>query len=208
MPDRASLGYEGGARGARAADRPLSATDCPLEAMRETHFLQRQICTDMEVLAATETPRPALALAILVNLCRDLPRHHADEEAGLFPVLRKRARPEDEIEALLDRLVAEHAALPVALAGLLAALDCMVDGALPAPEDRDALRALAQAERRHMTFENAVVLPLAAARLMAADRAALLAAMKARHAEPFAGDGPCRRVLAGLAASNPERNPA
>lgn len=71
----------------------------------------------------------------------------------------------------------------------------MVDGALPAPEDRAALRALAQAERRHMTIENAIILPLAKARLTRADRAALKDAMLARRAAAFTAEGPCRRVL-------------
>jgi hypothetical protein len=191
MPDREALGYEGGARGARAARAPLSAADCPLEAMREEHFRQRQFCVDMETLAATTVARPALALALLTNLCRDRPMHHRDEDEGLFPRLRRRAKPCDEVGPLLDRLSREHSAAPGAVAALAAALACMADGALPAPEDREALRTLAQAERRHMTIENAVVLPLARLRLTAQDRAALLAGMRARRSPAAPGDGHC-----------------
>ncbi|MBW7057612.1 hemerythrin domain-containing protein [Paracoccus bogoriensis] len=194
-------------RGARAAAPALGPGDCPLEALRESHFLQRQICADMEVLAEATFPRPELARSILVNLCRDLPLHHADEDAGLFPLLRARALPEDEIEALLERLSADHDRDQAARAPLLAALACMADGALPAPEDRAALKALAQSERRHMVIENAIVLPLARARLTAADLAALREGMAARRARPPAADDPCRKVLPATDDA-PERSSA
>ncbi len=195
MPGRDARDRDSRSRGARAVSPTLGHGDCPLEALREMHFLQRQICNDMEALADTTTPEPALALQILTNLCRDLPLHHADEDETLFPVLRQRATADDDIEALLDRLSAEHHAVEAQREPLLAALECMADGALPAPEDRDALRALARAERRHMTIENAIILPLAKARLTRADRAALREAMLARRAAPFTAEGPCRRVM-------------
>jgi hypothetical protein len=188
---------ESRSRGARATPPALGPGDCPLEALREVHFLQRRICRDMEDLAATDIARPALAFEVLTNLCRDLPLHHADEDADLFPLLRQRASDEDEIDPLLDRLSADHQANAALGAPLLAALSCMADGALPAPEDRTALRALAQAERRHMTIENAIVLPLARARLTGADCQRLRAAMATRRAAPFVAPGPCRRLLAG-----------
>ena len=191
---------ESRARGARAAAPPLGPEDCPLEALREAHFLQRQICLDMETLADTTTARPALALAVLTNLCRDLPLHHADEDEGLFPLLRHRARDEDDIAPLLDRLSADHEAHAAAIRPLLPALACMADHALPAPEDRTALRALALAERRHMIIENAIILPLAQIRLTAADRRQLIASMAARRAAPAALRGPC----AGLPTARPE----
>lgn len=195
--------------GGRATAPPLSAADCPIEALREEHFRQRQFCKDMEVLADTAVPRPALALALLVTLCRDRPLHHLDEDEGLFPRLRARALPEDEIAALIDRLSAEHAGDTLADPGLLAALACMADGALPAPEDRTALRALAQSKRRHILLENAVILPIAAMRLTASDRAALLAEMRARRAEPPPTQGYCARLLARVDAtsSNPDPKP-
>jgi iron-sulfur cluster repair protein YtfE (RIC family) len=158
------------------------------------HFLQRQICLDMETLADTTTARPALALAVLTNLCRDLPLHHADEDEGLFPLLRQRALDEDEIDRLLTRLSADHEANAAAIQPLLPALACMADHALPAPEDRVALRALAQAERRHMIIENAILLPLAQARLTDADRRHLIASMAARRVTPPALLGPCARL--------------
>lgn len=179
---------------ARVVHRATGAPDCPLEAIREVHFFQRQICAAMELLANTDVARPALALTVLTNLCRDLPLHHADEDEDLFPLLRRRALEEDDIGPLLDRLLADHAATDAVRRPLLAALACMADGALPAPEDRAALRELARAERRHMTIENAVILPLARARLTKADRTALRVSISARHGAAFTPEGPCRRI--------------
>lgn len=190
-----------GARGAHAALLPLRPKDCPLEVLREVHFLERQVCNDMEALADTRLAAQDLALEVLRSLCHDLPLHHADEAEDLFPLLRERAREEDEIAPLLDRLSSEHRAHGTLRVPLLAALVCMADGALPAPEDRITLRALAQAKRRHLTFENAIVLPLARARLTDADRKQLMAAMAARRAVPWDFDGPCRRLLAGRRAT-------
>lgn len=102
----------------------------------------------MGVPAEAAFPRPELARSILVNLCRDLPLRHADE---------------DEIDAMLDRLSADHDCDAAVRAPLPAALASMAEGALPVPEDRAALRALAQSERRHMLIENAIVLPQARA---------------------------------------------
>ncbi len=185
-------------RGARAAPPQLSAAECPIEAMYEEHFNQRQLCVDMEMLAAATQPRPELARRILINLCRDLPAHFEDEEKGLFPRLRARALPEDELEKTLNRLAREHEIAQAAFALLVPALACMADGALPAPEDRDALRRLAASERRHLIVENAILLPLARLRLTEQDKAALMAEIRARRQQPTRMDSACARALAQI----------
>lgn len=171
-------------RGTRMERRQIEAADCPLAVLSDEHFLQRQFTTDMEYLAAAETPQPALARAILRNLCRDLTLHHADEDESLFPRLRQRAAPEDEIDHLLDSLSNDHSGQRAAIQALIPALVCMAEGALPTAEDRVALGALAQAERRHLIIENAIVLPLARIRLTAADRRAMRDEMRARRLDP------------------------
>ena len=185
-------------RGARAAAPQLSATECPIEAIYEEHFNQRQLCADMEALAAATRPRPELARRILTNLCRDLPMHFRDEEEGLFPRLRARASPEDELEKTLTRLAREHEIAETAFALLVPALACMADGALPAPEDRDALCRLAASERRHLIVENAILLPLARLRLTEQDKTALMAEMCERRAKPPRMDSACARALARM----------
>lgn len=185
-------------RGARAAPPQLSARECPIEAMYEEHFIQRQLCADMELLAAATQARPELARRILVNLCRDLPMHFDDEEIGLFPRLRARALPEDELDKTLTRLAREHEIAEAAFALLVPSLVCMADGSLPAPEDRDALCRLAESERRHLIVENAILLPLARLRLTESDKSTLMAEMCARRADPPKMDAACARALARI----------
>jgi len=172
------------ALGARPAPKQIDAALCPIEALYEEHFQQRQMAHDMETLVETRTPRPDLAKRILEGLGGALVHHRVDEDQSLFPRLRKRAKSEDEIAPLLDRLEAEHEQLRQMGENLMPALRCIADGALPAPEDRAALHSFAQAERSHLIAENALVLPLARLRLTDADKEATLAEMRARRARP------------------------
>lgn len=194
-------------RGTVVARPQIDTATCPLEVLVEEHFLQRQLTTEMERLAMGQAPQPALARTILRNLCRDLALHHADETESLFPRLRRRAAPEDEIEPLLNRLEAEHVAAGKSIAPLIPALVCMADGALPTAEDRAALCAMAQSERRHLIVENAIVLPLARMRLTAADKAAMREEMRARRLAPPppcpACIGPLQRLQPGAEGNTP-----
>lgn len=188
-------------RGGRATPLLLSACECPIEAMYMEHFNQRQLCADMELLAASTQPRPELARRILVNLCRDLPAHFEDEENSLFPRLHTRALPEDELDKMLNRLAREHEIAEAAFALLVPALACMADGALPAPEDRDALCRLAESEHRHLIVKNAILLPLARLRLTDQDKADLMAEMCARRQRSPHMDSACTRALARVDAT-------
>lgn len=185
-------------RGARVAPPRLRADECPIEAIYEEHFNQRQLCADMDVLAATTTPRRKLAMRVLINLCRDLPAHFADEERGLFPRLRARALPEDNLEPTLALLARQHEVARQAFNLLVPALACMANGALPAPEDRVALRRLASAERRHLIVENAILLPLARMRLTEGDKRALMAEMCASRKKLPDAHAACAGALAAL----------
>ncbi|MCC5993101.1 MAG: hemerythrin domain-containing protein [Rhodobacteraceae bacterium] len=185
-------------RGARVAPPRLRADECPIEAMYEEHFNQRQLCADMDVLAATTKPRQKLARRVLINLCRDLPAHFADEERGLFPRLRARALPEDNLEPTLSLLARQHEVANQAFTLLVPALACMANGALPAPEDRAALRRLASAERRHLIVENAILLPLARMRLTEDDKRALMAEMCASRQTLPDAHAACTDALATL----------
>lgn len=109
-----------------------------------------------------------------------------------------RALPEDELDKTLNRLAREHEIAEAAFALLVPALACMADGALPAPEDRDALCRLAASERRHLIVENAILLPLARLRLTDKDKSALMAEMCERRHQPPRMDSACARALARI----------
>ncbi|MCC5982876.1 MAG: hemerythrin domain-containing protein [Rhodobacteraceae bacterium] len=188
----------GTARGARAAPPRLRADECPIEALYEEHLSQRQLCADMDLLAATDAPRPELARSLLASLCRDVPLHVADEEQSLFPRLRACARPEDDLEVTLTRLSREHEVEEQVFGLLAPMLACLAEGALPTAEARATLRRVATARRRHLIVENAILLPLARLRLTGADKRALMAEICARRARGADPDTACARALARL----------
>ena len=162
---------EGGPRGAAAAVLGDAVLPDPLEHFAAEHMRKREMCGRLDALAAA-VPRPdrALAAEVLVHLERVRPRHVRDEEADLFPLLRRRSAGDDEISDTLDRLSADHARAAAAAERVRAALARVIasDTAFT-PQEAAAVTAFAARERRHLIVENAIVLPLARARLTRRD---------------------------------------
>ncbi len=102
-----SAAAKGPSRIAPASPALLSA---PLDFFFAEHFRQRQLYALLDQLAAAETLDPTLVEPVLDYLRHDMPLHVRDEEEGLFPLMRRRCRPEDEIESVLTKLSTEHAA--------------------------------------------------------------------------------------------------
>jgi len=167
-------------------DAAFAAGPCPLDALRDVHIQHRQHCHDLETLSGNGPADRAAARRLLAGLGPALDLHLADEEEGLFPLLRARSCPEDELGPLLDRLVAEHRQFLTDRPGLIALIGPLAEGGSPDAAGRALLAALALRIRRHMALENAVVLPLARLRLTAADCAGLRTAMCARRGLPVA----------------------
>ncbi len=177
-----SAAAKGPSRIAPASPALLSA---PLDFFFAEHFRQRQLYALLDQLAAAETLDPTLVEPVLDYLRHDMPLHVCDEEEGLFPLMRRRCRPEDEIESVLTKLSTEHAAHRSLARRVIRGLErALAEGqGLDAYRGlRKALRDYARGDRRHLALENAVVLPLARLRLKARDLAELSAGMTARHA--------------------------
>ena len=161
----------------------------PLDFFFAEHFRQRTLCNFIEELALGETLNRELTVEVLEFLRRDMALHVQDEEEDLFPLMRLRCPPEDEIERVLSALSAEHAGDrhlgDIVRAGLATAL---AEGRAPGvyPELREAMIDFAGNERRHLALENSVVLPLAHLRLTAEDLAQLSARLL--HRRRAAGD--------------------
>ncbi len=161
---------------------PDPAAD-PLEALRAAHHRQRAMMQGLCRLAGSARPEMAdEAAALLAYIDHEMELHHRDEDEDLLPLLRRRAAPEDRLEALISRLGQDHAASlrrARAIAEMLARL--AAGGPALSAADRDAMRAHASAELCHLTLENAVMLPLARARLTAHDLRTLALRMAARR---------------------------
>ena len=176
--------------------RPLVAQTAPfpdgnpLDWFAAEHERHREICSMMRDLAGARDVLPEPLAAVAQFLRQDMPRHLAEEEQELFPLLRKRAQPEDDVDQVLGRLCAEHGGDRARAADLERAVArCLAAREPPAqdPQFAAALASFATHELQHLALENAVVLPLARLRLTARDLANLrrrLAARRNVQAEP------------------------
>ena len=144
--------------------------DDPLEQISQEHLRQREVCAILDKLANLQEPDPDLVAEVLPHFDTLLARHVHDEEDDLFPILRKRSDPGDDINETLDRLARKHEVslkLAVEVREILRAM--ALEKAAPDAAQAAALTGFAAHERRHLIAENAIVLPLARARLTAAD---------------------------------------
>jgi hypothetical protein len=168
-----------------AALRPprFALLEEPLEYILADHFRQRSLCAALQRFAAAGFALRAEADAVVGFMEMDLHLHHEDEEKDLFPRLRRRALPEDDLGVALARLSDDHRRGLQMASDIVAAL-----AASPAesrqrltPQACDLMRAYAASEHRHLAVENAVVLTIARIRLTRGDLKAMSRAMKSRR---------------------------
>lgn len=162
---------------ARGATAEIGALDNPLDFIAEDHMREREVCALIDRLVSAASIEQADFQQILTFLEEQLPLHLADEEIDLFPMMRKRCEPEDEIEAVITKLHSDH---DHALADAPTIVAILKDMVPTSPRLTDAacqqMTEFAHQSRRHLILENAIILPIARARLTNED----LAVMK-RH---------------------------
>ncbi|CAO4139102.1 hemerythrin domain-containing protein [Methylorubrum aminovorans] len=161
-------------------DRGLLAD--PLEYLLVDHLRMRDLCAVAERIAEGDGAETSLAHALAHHLVGDLAVHGLDDEEDLYPLVRRRAWPEDRVEDVLGALASDQA-LGERLFGELAEdLTAMAAaGSAPDVDLRRSLRDFAVRLRRRIAVENALVMPLAEARLTKADLAGLARRMAARR---------------------------
>lgn len=110
---------------------------------------------------------PGICDSAIEMLRRDLPLHRRDHEEGLFPLLIERAEPEDNVEAWLGQLCAEHISDHCCALELLEVLPVLASGDSVGDPDTCGymLRNFFECYRRHLTWELHLILPLARKRL-------------------------------------------
>lgn len=158
-----------------------------LDLIEHEHYLQAQICDSLEAIAdgLPDGADKRLCAQVACALREELPLHHRDEECGLFPLIEQRAQPGDGITDILARLAMEHATDESFASELLESLDILSEGGRLKNPDMVGymFRSFFESYRRHLHWENAVVLPLARSRLLPQDMMKLEEAM-ARNREP------------------------
>ena len=159
----------------------------PLDVLAHDHAVQEQLCDAMERIAdgLPDDVDRRLCAQVASLLQYDLPLHHQDEEAGLFPLLRSRALPTDGIEEILDRLTDEHVTDTDYASEVSEALDILSEGGSVANAEMVGymLRGFFERYRRHVHWENTLVMPLARLRLTPDDLETLSARMELNRAQ-------------------------
>lgn len=171
-------------RGDGIRPTPPRSLQNPLDFLAQDHMRARQICAMIDRVAADPETDPADAEAILTFLGEEFRDHVADEEQVLYPMLLSRCLSEDEIWKAIDRVSEDRYHSVAALADLRARLRPLLSGSRLSDDDRAALRGFAKQARRYIIAENAIILPLARARLSPVDLAELQGAMCARRSWP------------------------
>ncbi len=141
----------------------------PLDVIVSEHNRQLQLCQQLEDLASNRRFDSLMqeAAALLVYLTKDLPLHCRDEEEDLFPMLKLACRPDDRVDGILAELERDHAAEMFLGRHVIFDLKLIVHGS---PIDSTLrlfgnLSTFCKAQRRHVDWEDTVVLPLAQRRL-------------------------------------------
>lgn len=154
----------------------------PLDFIARDHLLIRTICTEMERLVQSETVDPETAHRIHRFLVDELPLLISDEDEDLFPLLLRRSQPEDDMQRLSVRLDAEHTGVVELIPAVTAIFGDLATGnGTPDESDRAKVASFAAHMRRHLIFENAIVLPFARLRLTAQDLETLRLRMRDRR---------------------------
>ena len=161
----------------------------PLDVIAQAHAVQEQICDAMERIAGglPNSIDRTLCLEVANCLQFDPPLHHQDEEVGLFPILKSRALPDDGLAGILDRLAAEHA-FDIDFASEIAECLEMLGRNIPSANPDMLgymLRGFFERYRRHVQWENMLVMPLARLRLTSGDLENLSARMQAHRCQRF-----------------------
>lgn len=145
----------------------------PLDMIVQAHTSQMQMCDALEHIADGLPDNVDRRLCAQVASCLqfDLPLHHQDEERALFPLLRGRSLPDDRILEILDHLAAEHSADTDFASEIAENLEILGHGGRTANPEMLGymLRGFFERYRRHIDWENTLVLPLAQLRLTSED---------------------------------------
>lgn len=152
--------------------KPTAAAllDKPLEFIHENHLREREICASIDQIAQGDVVSVRVVKDVLSFLTKELPLHLMDEEEDLFPLLKRRCAPEDDIGKIIARLHRDHAHADEDTPEIVALLESLVEKPrLLEGTETGALAAYASHARRHLILENAIILPFARLRLTERD---------------------------------------
>ena len=171
-----------------AADALAKPLGDPIDFIRQEHDRQLRVCADLDDLFNALELEPVVerVLSLQSFLTEDLPRHIQDEEADLFPALTRRTGDDADTAVILDQLIAEHELDMGLVDPILKEFEAIIRDGVPGDPPRFFMNArmFAETQRRHLIWENRVVLPLADRVLTEADKRALTESLARRRVSP------------------------
>lgn len=181
--NRKSGDASGGMTLAELTPLPDALLDDPLGFIDADHARQRAASRALLRLAVGETTERALAVGLANFLVHDLPLHHRDEDEDLFPLLLKRALPEDDLGTVVRQLTDDHISATQAARVLAQALDvprsqssAKLDG-----HSAELAREFATSAQRHLAVEAAIIMVMARKRLKSIDLNLMARSMRLRR---------------------------
>lgn len=169
---------------ARSATHRLGTLENPLDFMAEDHLREREVCTLIDRMVEGEPVDHEDIAMMRTFLIDDLPKHLADEESDLFPLMLERCDPDEEIDKMITRLQADHRHAIGDSPAIAALIVAQADRKKPLSDtDCAKMSDFATHARRHLILENAILLPLARARLTKADLEKMRAHMLERRGQ-------------------------
>lgn len=162
---------------------PFSLIDKPLDYILADHSRKRSVCGALRRFAQAGEVARIEADMVIAFLDQDLPLHHDDEDLDLFPAVRRRALPDDDLGSALARLSEDHRLSETMVETIIANLAASRSDA-PVKlvrQVRELMLAYAATEHRHLAIENGIVMAIARIRLKPADIKAISQSMKLRR---------------------------
>ena len=162
----------------------------PLEYLAADHLRIRVACNLLDVIAEDPHGLGRLAVASALQFFHEeFPCHVADEEEGLFPLIMARQLVGDNLDQALAALQQEHNADKQTAFRVANSLAALARGADPENEGQfsELANGFGESLRRHVLWENLIVLPFARRKLEASDLKKLSAEMAGRRGKPPPG---------------------
>lgn len=137
----------------------------PITRMSRDHDMMREVCNVLEAIAdgLPDNVDKAASRRAAEYLRNDLPMHFRDEQHCLFPLLAKRAGEDANLTEVLRLLEQEHESDEIFATEVLELLDTINAGEPPKNPNMAGymLRGFFELQRRHLAWEEAVVIPRA-----------------------------------------------
>ncbi len=138
--------------------------ESPIDFLFAEHHRQRQAANILHLIANGEFNKAGVT-KLFEFLKTDFAIHVADEELSFFPLLQQHCLPEDNIGELIARLAEEHQKDEATVERVISVLNSLLSNEKLNQKTCGAIRNFAEHILQHLALENAVLLPIARARL-------------------------------------------